>query len=163
MGFLGEDKKIVPVLKTTDYNAGVDADSINMKDFHDYCFIITFGAITGDAVLTVNSGATEGSKTSALTFNYALGGAAIGTAASGSTVSCDVLAASASAASLTLTAATYQNKMLVIWGNAASMDVANGEEWLTLAISDAADAGIAHGVAILTPRYANNRSATCLK
>ncbi len=157
-----ETLKIVPVIKTTDYNAGVDADSINMRHYHKCTYILTFGAITGDAVLTVNSGATDGAKTSALTFHYALGGAAIGTAVAGSTASCDVLAADATAATLTLTAATYANKMLVIEIDAKAMDLANGEEWLTLSLSDAADAGILHAVAILEPRYTGNRSATAL-
>jgi len=159
---LAEEKKIVPVLYTADYNAGVDFDSINMKNYHRATFIIGFGAITGNAVLTVNSGATNGAKTSALTFHYALGGADIGTAVAGSTASCDVLAADATSAALTLTAATYDNRMLVVEVDAADMDVANGEEWLTASLSDAADAGIAYAFAILEPRYTSNRSETCL-
>lgn len=159
---LAETMQIVPVLYTADYNAGVDFDSINMKNFHRCTFVIGFGAITGDAVLTVNSGATNGAKTSALTFEYALGGAAIGTAVAGSTASCDVLAAAATSAALTLTAATYANKMLVVEVAAAAMDIANAEEWLTASLSSAADAGIAFAFAILEPRYSGNRSATAL-
>lgn len=159
---LAEEKKIVPVLYTADYNAGVDFDSINMKNYHRATFIIGFGAITGDAVLTVNSGATAGAKTSALTFHYAAGGAAIGTAVAGSTASCDVLGDDATSAALTLTGTTYANLMLVVEVDAADMDVANGEEWLTASLSSAADAGIAYAFAILEPRYTNNRSATCL-
>lgn len=68
----------------------------------------------------------------------------------------------ATSASLTLTAATYQNKMLVVEVDATDMDVANGEEWLTLSLSAAADAGILHAVAILEPRYTKNRSASAL-
>ncbi len=153
---LPEEKKLCYVINTADFNAGVDADSINMKNFHRATFILLFGAITGDAVLTVNSGATDGAKTSALTFHYAVGGAACGSANS------DVIAADATSAALTLTAATYQNKMLVVEVDATDMDVANGEEWLTLALSDAADAGILHCVAILEPRYTSNRSASAL-
>lgn len=159
---LAEEYKIVPVMNTADYNAGVDGDSINMKNYHKATFILTFGAITGDAVMTVNSGATAGAKTSALTFRYAIGGAAIGTAVAGSTASCDVLAAWTSAATLTLTGTTYANKMLVVEVEAASMDLANSEEWLTIALSSAADAGICHIVAVLHPRYSGNRSATAL-
>jgi hypothetical protein len=157
MGFtLAENMKIVPVLKTTDYGSGVDADSINMKGFHRCTFIMTFGAITGNAVLTVNSGATDGAKTSALTFHYALGGAAIGSA------SCDVLAATSTSAALTLTGTTYQNKMLVVEVEASDMDVANEENWLTMSISSAATNGIVHVVAILEPRYTGNQSGTAL-
>lgn len=153
---LPEEKKIAYLINSADYNNGVDADSINMKNCHRATFILLFGAITGDAVLTVNSGATDGAKTSALTFHYAVGGAACGSANS------DVLAADASSAALTLTAATYANKMLIVEVNAADMDMANEEEWLTLAISDAASAGILHCAAILEPRYTGNLSASVL-
>jgi len=148
--FANEKYKIVPVLNTADYNAGVSADSINMAKAHRAIFILTFGAITGDAVLTVNSGATAAALTSALTFKYAIGGAAIGTTLS------DVLAAGTEAATLTLVAATYANKMLVIEINADAMDTANNENWLTLALSAAADAGVCHAVALVEPRYSDN-------
>lgn len=153
---LPEEKKICYLINTADYNAGVDGDSINMKNYHRATFIMLFGAITGDAVLTVNSGATDGAKTSALTFHYAIGSAACGSANS------DVLAADASAASLTLTAADYANKMLIVEVDAAAMDVANGEEWLTPSLSAAAAAGILHCVVILEPRYTGNCSASAL-
>ncbi len=148
--------KVVPVMASDDINAGVDADSINMKNFHRATFIMTFGTLSGNAVLTVNSGATDGEKTSALTFNYALGSAAIGAA------SCDVLAAGTAAATLTLTAATYTDKMLIVEVEAAAMDLANEEEWLTLSLSDAAASGSCDVVAILEPRYTGNCSGTAL-
>jgi hypothetical protein len=148
--------KVVPVMASDDINAGVDADSINMKNFHRATFIMTFGTLSGNAVLTVNSGATDGEKTSALTFNYALGSAAIGAA------SCDVLAAGTAAATLTLTAATYTDKMLIVEVEAAAMDLANEEEWLTLSLSDAAASGTCDVVAILEPRYTGNCSGTAL-
>ena len=148
--------KVVPVMASDDINAGVDADSINMKNFHRATFIMTFGTLSGNAVLTVNSGATDGEKTSALTFNYALGSAAIGAA------SCDVLAAGTAAATLTLTAATYTDKMLIVEVEAAAMDLANEEEWLTLSLSDAASSGTCDVVAILEPRYTGNCSGTAL-
>lgn len=157
-----EQYKVVPVMASDDINAGVDADSINMKNFHRATFIMTFGTLSGNAVLTVNSGAADGEKTSALTFNYALGGAAIGTAVAGSTASCDVLAAGTAAATLTLTAATYTDKMLIVEVEAAAMDLANEEEWLTLSLSDAAASGTCDVVAILEPRYTGNCSGTAL-
>ena len=157
-----ETFKIVPVLYTADYNNGVDFDSINMANYSHACFVIGFGSVTGDAVLTVNSGATNAAKTSALTFKYALGGAAIGTAVAGSTASCDVLAATSTSDALTLTGTTYANKMLVVELDAAAMDTENSENWLTANISDAASAGIAYAFAILYPRYTGNRSVTAL-
>ena len=148
--------KVVPVIASDDINAGVDADSINMKNFLRATFVLLFGTLSGDAVLTVNSGATNGTKTSALSFHYAVGGAAL--AAS----SCDVLAADAEAATLTLVAATYTDKMLVIEVEVEKMDVANGENWLTLSLSNAANSGTVDGIAILEPRYTGNSSASAL-
>jgi hypothetical protein len=153
---LPEEKKIVPIMNTADYNAGVDGDSINMAGYHRATFICTFGAITGDSILTVNSGLTAGAKTTALTFHYAIGGQAIGTAGS------DVIAADATSAALTLTAATYANKMLVVEVEGWDMDLANAHNWLTIAIDATASAGICHISAILEPRYTGNRSVTSL-
>lgn len=153
---MGEQKKITPLMNTADYGAGVDGDSIDMKNFHHATFICTFGAIAGDAVLKVYSGATDGAKTSALTFNYAFGGAAIGSA------DCDVLATEATSAALTLTGTVYDNFMLVIDIDAVAMDVDNGENWLTLEISSAGTSGILHIVAILDPRYTGKNSVSAL-
>lgn len=153
---------VAPVLALDTIGSGGDADSINMKNYHRATFVITFGTLSGDAVLTVNSGATDGAKTSALTFEYALGGAAIGTATAGSTTSCDVLAASTSAATLTLTDSTYTDKMLIVEVDATKMDMANGEEWLTLSLSNAGTSGTADAIVILEPRYTGNRSETAL-
>ena len=151
---LAENMKIVPLLNSADTGAGVSMESINMKGFHDATIIITFGAMVGDAVLTVASGATDAALTSNLTFRYAYGGAAIGSANS------DVLTADATSAALTIAAATYANKMLVIDVEAVEMDVANGEEWLTCAIDAAGTSAIVHAVAVLKPRYTSDRSVT---
>jgi hypothetical protein len=148
--------KVVPVIASDDINAGVDADSINMKNFFRATFILLFGTLSGDAVLTVNSGATDGAKTSALTFHYALGGAALGAA------DCDVLAADATSAALTLTAATYTDKMLIVEVEAVDMDVENGENWLTLSLSNAANSGTVDGVCILEAASSKNRSVSAL-
>lgn len=145
---------LVPVINSADINAGVDGDSINMGKAHRCTFVLMFGALVGDAVLTVYSGATDGAKTSALTFAYALGSAAVGAA------SADVLGTPSTSAALTLTAATYQNKMLVIEVEASEMDLANNEEWLTISISNAADSGICEAVAIVEVRYQDGTTVT---
>jgi len=156
---LAEEKKVVPLLNSADYGAGVTMDSINMENFHRADVIVTFGAITGNAVLKVYSGATAAALTSAMAFDYALAGGTIGSS------SADVLAANATATAasgITLTAASYASTMLVLSIDASEMDVANGEEWLSLSISNAASSGIAHAVAVLEPRYTSDRSATAL-
>ena len=140
---LAEEKKVIPVMNTADYNSGVTADSINMVNYHRCTFLMTFGAITGDAVLTINSGATDAATTSPLTFNYGLGSADIGTYTS-ATVAADILGANTTSAALTLTAATYNSRLLICEVDASDMDLANDEEWLTPDISNVASAGICH-------------------
>jgi hypothetical protein len=156
---LAEDKKIVPLLKSANYGGGVDMDSFKMFA-GNATIIMTFGAVIGNAVLKVYSGATAGAKTSSLPFRYAYGGGAIGAS------SADVLTAWANATAssgLTLTAATFGSKMAVLDFNSAAMDVANAEEWITINISSAASSGILHTVAVLDkPRYTGNRSGTLL-
>lgn len=156
---LSEDKKIVPLLASANYGAGVDMDSFKMFA-GKATIIMTFGAVTGNAVLKVYSGATAGTKSSSLPFKYAYGGGAIGAS------SADVLSAwgNATASSgLTLTAATYGSKYAVLEFNSAAVDVANAEEWSTVNISSAASSGIMHAVAVLDrPRYSGNRSSTLL-
>jgi hypothetical protein len=156
---LAETAKIIPLLTTADFNNGTDTDSFKMLG-DSATIIFTFGAVTGNAVLKVYSGATEGAKTSALPFRYAYGGAAIGSDSS------DVLTdwGSATASSgLTLTGTTYTTRMAVVHVDASAMDTANSEEWLTLNISNAASAGIVHVVAVLeNPRISGNQSTTLL-
>lgn len=139
--------RVVPLLTTTDYNNGVDGDSINMGKVHRATIIITFGAVSGNAILKLFSGATAAAKTSALTFQYKYGGAAIGSDGS------DVYSDAASSAALTLTGTTFANTCLVIEIEASEMDLANNEEWLTLEIGSEASAGIAHAVALCECRY----------
>ncbi|HDZ14487.1 hypothetical protein LCGC14_0646860 [marine sediment metagenome] len=158
---LAETHKIIPVMALDTIASGGDGDSINMKGFHRCTFICTFGTLSGDAILTVNSGVTDGAKNSALTFNHAVGTATIGTYTS-ATVAADILAANATSAALTLTAASYLDKMLIVEVDASDMDLANDEEWLTLSLSNAGSSGAADAVAVLEPRYTSNASGSGL-
>lgn len=159
--FLAENMKIVPVLRYGDLNAGatLDTDSINMENFARCTFLIQWHAIgVADSTLEVYSGATDGACTSALTFRHAKGGAATGSA------SCDVLAAMASAASVTIANATDDNFMQIVEVDAADMDTANAENWLTLRITDAGgQTGNVTIFAVLSGcRYTSARSVTAL-
>lgn len=155
---LSEYKKIVPVMNSANVSTGADCDSINMANYHKATFIFTFGTVTTDITITPKSGASAGTKTTAVPSKYAAGGAAIGTAVAGSTASCDVLAAW-TATSTTVVLAAASNKVLVVEFDVSAMT--DGEPWLTLTVA-AGTSGICHCVAILEPRYASNRSGTCL-
>jgi len=159
-----ENFKIVPCGIDVDINGATDnvADSINMKNFHRATFIIQYVDLgTADHTVLLYSGATDAARTSALPFRYAFASAATGSA------SCDVLAdwTACAATGLSVAHGTYDNFMLVIEVDAAAMDVASGEEWLTLDFQDTGDAGAtgqAIVFAILAPRYKNNQSCTAL-
>jgi len=156
---IAENMKIVPVMNSANVSTGLDCDSINMAGFHKATFVFTFGAVTTDITITPKSGTSEGTKTNAVVTKYAAGGAVIGTAVAASAASCDVLAAwGDSTTTISLTAAS--NKLLVVEISAAS--ITDGDNWLTITVA-AGTSGICHCVAILEPRYASNRSATCLK
>jgi hypothetical protein len=169
-GLLSEELKFVPISAAIDVNGAAenDGDSVNMRDFHNATYIIYTGTMaTADAYVKFYSGATAGTKTSACAFRYAFGGAAIGTAVAGSASSCDVLGAWTTAVAATgaaITNATYDDYMMVCEVDAAQMDMANGEEWLTitLADTDTGATGTCEVFAVLRPRYTQNRSVTCL-
>jgi len=158
---LSEKYKIVPVGNDIDLStaAANDCDSINMKNHHKATFIVGLQTLGGaDIYVALYSGATDGAKTSALTFKYAFGSAAQASA------NCDVLGAWAESAMLTVAHATYDNYMLIIEIDASQMDTANNEEWLTLSFLDT-DGGATGNVqvhAILTPRYTSGQSITAL-
>jgi len=153
-----EEFKLIPLMNSADVSTGADVDSINMEGIHKITYLFTFGAVTTDITITPMSGASAGTKTTAVPSRYAAGGAVIGTAVAGSASSCDVLAAwTSTATTVTLTAAS--NKFLVVEIDASAMT--NTEPWLTLTVA-ADSAGICHCVAIAEPRYTGNRSGTVL-
>lgn len=160
--YLAEQYKFVPVFAGYDlstHDTVMTSDSINMKNFHHCTFIITFDDIgTASPVLYVYSGTTAAALTSALTFNYAFGGAATGSA------NADVLTAWATSAALTITHGTYDSYMLVVEVPATIMDMANDEEWLHLNFTDPSTGctGQVTATAILHPRYGGNIAATAL-
>jgi len=169
---LAENYKIVPIYNeydlTTD-DTTMPSDSWNMKNYHHATIILQYtGLGTQSTWCYVKSGTTAAALTSDVYFNYAFGGAATGTAVAGSAASCDVLAAwgttSSTTAYVTVTHATYINSMLVIEVDAAAMDLANNEEWMTVNHTDNTTGATGHvtGFAILQPRYKENRIATCL-
>jgi len=143
---LSQDLKIVPILVSLDINAGVDCDSVDMQGMKSVSFLFTFGSdLSGDAILTINSGTTHGAKTTAMTFNYRYGGAAIGSALA------DVLSDIASSAALTLTGTTFVSRGLICEVNVDQ--ITDGHRYITPSLSSAASAGAVHAWALLDPMY----------
>lgn len=148
---LSQALKIVPLLSSADITAGVDSDSVDMQGAKSATFLLVFGPSyteaggTGGAVVKLYEGATHAAKTTALTFNYRYGSAAIKSATA------DVLSAIATSAALTAAAATYTSAILVIEINADQ--ITDGMRYLTLEIGSQAGAGELAIVALLDPMY----------
>ena len=168
---LAEEKKVV--LVASDLNLATGATQvtkgINMKGYHHCTFLISFGTIgTSNTVLRAVSGATDLAPTSDIAFKYAYGASTCIFAGAGTTPAsgADVLAAETTvvaATGLTVLQATYSNFMLLVEVDASDMDVANGENWLSLEFTDAGTCtGLVTIFAILEPRYTGNLSATAL-
>jgi hypothetical protein len=157
---LSERFKIIPVLSDQDLNAGatMSGDSINMKNFHRATFIVGLQTLGGaDPTVGVYSGASDGTCTTFVPFDYAYGSAAAGSA------SCDVLAAWTNAtAVVTIANASKDNFMLIIEVDAAAMGA--GHNWLTIQFADPSTGatGNVQVHAVLQPRYSNNCSPTAL-
>ena len=151
-----EKFKVVPIMVEGNMTSDIYSDSINMKNYHHATFICQFGTLgTASSVFKITSGAAVDTYTTEETFDYAFGGAAVGSALA------DVLAASASSAALTVTYGTYSDYVLVAEIDASAMT--DGQEWLSIFFDDPGTAtGTATIIAILEPRYTGNRSATAL-
>ena len=154
MSRLSESSNIAYVLKPADHASGVTGDSIDMGGMHSAAFIMQCGALTGDAVLTIKSGASAGTQTTSETFNYRLADATQGSATA------DTFGNWATSSSLTLTAATYTNKTTIFEIDAAA--ITDGQNWLTLAISSAASEMFASVVAIGRTRHGAHDAPTVI-
>ena len=153
---LCERTKIVPIIEPEDHQAsGIDGDSVSLENYGHVTFIFTFGELTGDAILYIYSGATAGAKTNAETFNYRATAADIRATAG------DTLGTEATSAALTLTAATYEDRMVVVEMDAD--EFTDGYPWITPNISDAGSETFVSCVAILSePRYGQSIPPTAI-
>jgi len=152
MAWFSQSHGIVPLTaQGADATSSLDLDSINMAKYDQVTVCILFAAsLVGDNVLTFGCGATDGTKTANATFHYRLGSAAP------KATSSDVYAADATSASLTLTAATYQGKLLVCELDAAEMNISDTQyQYLTVNLDGTASTGTVTAWAVMSrPTYA---------
>lgn len=135
----------VPMIEPKDYGSvGTDTDSIHMGLVNGVEMVFTFGAITGNSILIPYAGATAGTKTTALAFQYRFGQGDFKAA------SADILGdlVSVAATGLTLTAATFDHRQITIELDAIAMP--DGQPWLTFNID--ATASVMLAAAIANPR-----------
>ena len=99
--------------------------------------------------MAINSGASAGTKTTAETFNYRATSTDLKNAGG------DTLGSEGTSAALTLAAATYEDRMLVVEMDAD--EFTDGQQWITPSLSSAASEEFAAIIAILSkPRYAQS-------
>jgi hypothetical protein len=153
---LSEQFKVIGLGTSTDFNGGFTADSINTANLHHVMFVLTYGAVAGAtaAVLTVKSGASAGTQTTAETFYSRYGGAGQGSA------SADVYSAWASGTSVDVASATITTRTQIIEIDCKGLTA--GQPWITLALDGSADSGIVHAVAICVPRFEGNAIPTAI-
>jgi len=143
---IADNIQLVPILEANDLaGAAGTCDSINVKNARRVAFVFMFGDITGNSVLKVRAGATDGATTEDLTFSYRAAGA--DTATTGS----DVLGTEATSAALTLTAGTYDHTMLVV--EIDLVNITDGYYYVTPNISGVANPCDVSCVAIVYPKY----------
>ena len=140
---------VVPLLEPLDSQAGLDSDSFHAGRAAHWDLIFQFGAVTGNAILTLYVGASAGTKTTAIAFRYRLSSGDFKAA------SADLFAASDTTDAdgiLTLTATTYDHRVLVIMLD--SIEIAEATPWVTVEIDATASVLLLSAVAIGTqPRY----------
>jgi hypothetical protein len=150
-------KTFGPIIEPANYgSAGVDADSVNVGLLQRVTLAFLFGSLTGDSILTVSAGATAGAKTTALAFRYRLGAADYGNA------NADVLGAETdvAASGLTLTAATYDHREIVVELDPAELPA--GMPWLTASINATATVMNVAAAVVGDPRFNSGTPATVL-
>jgi hypothetical protein len=154
---MSEEKKLIHLIESKDYgSAGIDSDSVNMGAVHSLSAYFSFGALTSNSILKVYSGATAGTKTTAMAFEYRM--------ASGDykASSADLFGAATAVASsgLTLTATTFDHRAVEIAVDSDQMT--DGEKWLTFEIDSTASALNVAAVGIANGRYPGNAQPTAI-
>ena len=155
MARLFQTKALVPILSSADIVSGVTCESIYVGRATHVTYLVMFGpSLSGNAILTIYEGATDGATTSAITFHYTYGGAATASASS------DVMEDESTSAALTCTGTTFVSRLLVIEYDMESMT--DGYDWLTPVFDSSASAGECTIVAVVDYKYPSPHDATLL-
>lgn len=129
-----ESYKVLALTESADVTTnGVDTKSVNFgKIVGTGCFMLNFGAVTADDALKVYVGAATATKTTAIAFKYRLAAADTKSALS------DTYGAFTDVAStgLTLTAATFDHKLVIVEIDAQA--IPDATPWVTLEIAGSA-------------------------
>lgn len=145
---ISEFRVPVDFIESKDYgSAGITSDAVNLGKMHAFSVFISFGAITGNSILTVYNSAARDLTTTAIAFGYRLGAAVF----KGSLADQLGDLVAVAAAGLTLTAATFKNRQMVIEFD--SDTVLDGKPWLTFNIDATATVLNVAAIGVGVPRY----------
>lgn len=149
---LSEQAGLVYVLKPADHGAGVAGESIDAKNCSHITYLVQCATLTDNggagADLTVKSGASAGTQTTAETFFWRVATAAQAAAGADIFGVAAGTAGETEATTLELLKATFDSKLLIIEVPIAG--ITDGQPWLTLALSGDGTAANLSVVAILS-------------
>jgi hypothetical protein len=133
---------VIPLAEPADHQAaGLDFDSFNAGAAAHWDIFVQFGALTDNSVLKVYVGASAAAKTTALTFRYRYSDGDYKAA------SADLFeTADATSAALTLTAGTYDHRVLYIALDGP--EVADATPWVTIEVDATATVLLMSAIAI---------------
>ena len=143
--------KITALTESADVTTnGVDSFSVHMGKLHAGCWLINFGSITADDALKVYVAAAVQTKTTAIAFKYRLAAADTKVALS------DTFGAFTDVASsgLTLTAATFDHKLVIVEVDAQA--IPDATPYVTLEIAGSASTQNVSIIFIGDPRFSSN-------
>lgn len=143
-----ESTVLATLIESKDYgSAGIQSDAVHLGKMSSVTVLFTFGAVTGNSILTFYASAARDLITTALAFNYRVGAAAYKAALADQFG--DIVAVTS--AGLTLTAATFNHRQLVVEFDSDSFK--DGSPWLTCNIDATATVMNVGAFAIGKARY----------
>lgn len=155
---LGELNNIVHLVEPQDHqSAGIDGDSFHAGRVFAFDIIVCFGDLSSDTVMSVFSGATNGTKTTQESFRYRFSDADLRNA--NADVYGDWTTVSAGGG-LTITAATYNDRIIQI--HMRTDELTDGQPWVTLEFTSAASTLFVSAIAVARPRFSANDPLTLL-
>lgn len=142
---------LVPVIEAKDYgSAGIDGDSFKLDKAAGVSLLFNFGAITGNSILKMYVGATNGTKTTAFAYRYRLATSVYKAAATADQYDAVVAVPSTG---LSLVATTFKNRTMVVDLDDHELAL-DATPWLTVEVDATATVLLLSCLAVLTgPRY----------
>jgi len=159
MSRLSEELQFIPVVETEAYGgAGTDSDCIDLSRFSSVTFCFSFGDITNNSTLIFYAAPTAAlavAKTGyEVAFKYRLASAEV------RTTEADVFGdpVTVASAGLTLTAATFDNKLMLVEFDGDQMTTTN--RFIVFAVSSTANPMDLSVTVVGKPRYPGHTGVT---